>query len=153
MQKSKKPEKLVEAEVMTWLNLNGFSCNIVESKGVYSHAAGRYLQGQTDPGMSDIVGNDSIGRACFIELKAKGKRRNVSMAQYTLLSKKIDTFCFAVVVDSASLLSMYYEKYCDFIKSGDFNGSRNYLREVLPQSTMVTDMLADLDKPLFPEET
>lgn len=128
-----KPEKLVELEVLNWLNLNGFSCDVIESKAVFSQKAGRYLRGQTVKGMSDLVGCDSIGRGVFIELKAKGKRTNVSLEQIAFLSKKITNHAFAVVVDSADCLSHYYSKYCELIKKSDFNGARDYLRSILPK--------------------
>jgi hypothetical protein len=133
MQKSKKPEKIVEGEVMSWLNINGFSCDVIESKAVFSQKAKRYLRGQTTKGMSDIVGSDPIGRAVFIELKAKGKRTNISLEQYTFLMRKIDCYAFAVVVDNSTLLSLYYDKYCMFMKNYQHQEARNYLREVMPK--------------------
>jgi hypothetical protein len=145
MQKSKKPEKIVEAEVMSWLHQNGFSCNVVESKAVYSQKAGRYISGQTVAGMSDIVGVDPVGRACFIELKAKGKRNNLAMSQYVFLQAKIEKHAFGVVVDSADLLEKYYKSFCSFIKDADHNGARNYLREILPTNSIIEMMDRDLD--------
>lgn len=118
---------------MNWLNLNGFSCDVIESKAVFSQKAGRYLRGQTVKGMSDVVGCDPVGRGCFVELKARGKRTNVSLDQIVFLSKKITNHAFAVVVDSADCLSFYYKNYCEFIKQSDFNGARDYLRSVLPK--------------------
>lgn len=130
---------------MSWLNQNGFACDIIESKAVFSKAANRYLHGQTVPGMSDIVGVDSVGRACYIELKAKGKRNNISMAQYVFLQAKIQNHAFAVVVDSADLLAQYYKAFYSFIKAGDHNGARNYMREILPTNTTIEMMDRDLD--------
>ena len=145
MQGSKKPEKIVEAEVMTWLNLNGFSCDVIESKAVYSKGAGRYLAGMTVAGMTDIVGVDPIGRACFIELKAKGKRNNISIAQYVFMMGKIEKYAFALVVDSASSLEHYYKKFCEHIKSGDHNEARIFLRQIMPTNSMVAALDRDLD--------
>lgn len=133
MQANKKPEKIVEAECLTWLNLNGFSCDVIESKAVFSQKAKRYLRGQTTKGMTDIVGCDPIGRAAFIELKARGKRNNISLEQYCFLMKKIDCYAFGVVVDSSHLLQLYYENFCVFMKAGNHQDARNYLREVLPK--------------------
>ena len=144
MQKTKKPEKIVEAEVLTWLNINGFSADVIDSKATYSSAAGRYMNSMAPVGFLDIVATDPIGRACYIELKAKGKRNNVSIGQYVFAMQKIDHFAFVVVVDSASSLEYYYKAYCEYIKIGDFKGSMAFLKSIMPTNSTI----AELDKPL-----
>jgi len=128
-----KPEKLVETDVMCWLKSNGFSCHVVESKAVYSKAAGRYLRGMAARGFLDIVGNDKLGAACFIELKAKGKRSTLRPAQHEFIIDKICTNAFAVVVDSAELLSSYYEKW-NHLRFKDSAMAQEYLQSIIPHS-------------------
>ena len=145
MQKTKKPEKIVEAECLTWLNINGFSADIVDSTATYSKTAGRYLASMAPVGFTDIVATDPFGRACYIELKAKGKRNNVSVGQYVFMMAKIDKYAFAVVVDSASSLEYYYKAYCQYIKVSDFKGSQIYLREIMPTNSMIADLNRPFD--------
>jgi hypothetical protein len=96
---------------MSWLRDRKFSVNVIESKAVFSVAAGRYLDGQTISGFSDIAGCDMHGLGVFIELKAKGKRATVRPAQRVFLLDKIEHGAFAVVVDSAACLSHIYRKW------------------------------------------
>lgn len=130
--KNQKPEKDVEAEVMTWLSANQFDCHVVESKAVYSYSAGRYLHGQTNPGFSDIVGNDANGMAVFIELKAKGRRSTLRQKQKAFLKKKIASNCFAVVVDSAELLATTYKEWSK-LRADSPKTSQFYLFDQLPK--------------------
>lgn len=102
--KNEKPEKALEKEVMLWLKQNKFTCNVVESKAVFSQKAQRYLNSQAIPGMADIVGNGPDGVAVFIELKAPGKLGTIRPAQYEFLMTKIESNCFAVCIDSVLLL-------------------------------------------------
>lgn len=99
------PEKIVEKEVVTWLNTNGFSCHVVESKAVYNQKAGRYISGQTVPGFPDVVGCGPQGQSVWIELKAKGRRSTLRDAQRAFLRTKIKLGAFAVCIDSTRLLS------------------------------------------------
>lgn len=125
-----RPEKQVEKEVMAWLNQNGFYCHVVESKAVYSQAAGQYLKGQTVPGMSDIIGVTPLnGLACFIELKAKGRRSVLSSAQKHFLKSNIEMDAFAVCVDSAALLETYYAEFKAIL--WDKPKSRQYLLSLI----------------------
>lgn len=111
--KNEKPEKEVERAVMLWLNTNGFDCNVVESKAVYNPKIQRFLHSQAAPGMSDIVGNTDAGRAVFIELKAPGRRvaSAVSDVQRFFLMRKIQSHCFALVVDSVEYLERTYNQW------------------------------------------
>jgi len=125
-----RPEKQVEKEVTAWLNQNGFYCHVVESKAVYSQAAGQYLRGQTVPGMSDIIGVTPInGVACFIELKAKGRRSVLSASQKHFLKTNIEMDAFAVCVDSATLLETYYAEFKEIY--GNKPKARSYLLSLI----------------------
>lgn len=101
-----KPEKQVEKEVLAWCKLNGFDMSVVESKAAFSPAAGKFLKRSrmTSESMPDLVGNyGSI--AAFIELKAPGRRKNLSLEQWMFLKRKIEDGCFACVTDSVLHLS------------------------------------------------
>jgi len=104
------PEKQVEKEVMPWLKLNGFSCNVVESKAVYNPMLNRYVRGQTDAGFPDIAGCTPYGYGAFIELKAKGTRRTLKEHQRAFLIEKIECGAFAVCVDGVECLREIYIK-------------------------------------------
>ena len=145
--KNKKPEKQTEKDVKAWLRRQGFDFNVIESKAVYSQAAGRYMNGQTDPGVSDIIGNDKEGHAMFIELKAKGKRYNVSPVQYMFLMKKIKMNCFAVCVDSDVSLNEQYAAWVVRKQQRDINGARQYLESMLPRPRKMDQY--DESTPLF----
>ena len=109
--KNTKPEKEVEKAVTRWLKDNGFSCNVVDSKAVYSTSSGRYMNGKTDMGFSDIVGCTPNGLAVYIELKAKGKRSTLKIHQYDFLLNKINHGAFAVCVDSVDCLVDIVSKF------------------------------------------
>lgn len=131
--KNKKPEKDVQYAVEQWLEKNGFDYDIVESKSVYHEASGRYLHSQTTVGFSDIVGNDSHGIACFIELKAPGRRSTLRERQRDFLTKKIKSNCFAVVVDSPKLLADYYDEWIEIRRKKSKEGARQFLLSLLPK--------------------
>lgn len=101
-----KPEKQVEKDVLAWCSLNGFDMSVVDSKAAYSPRAGMYLKRNrmTSESMPDLIGNyGSI--ASFIELKAPGRRKNLSLEQWLFLKRKIEAGCFACVTDSVVHLS------------------------------------------------
>jgi hypothetical protein len=124
--KNQTPEKDVQKRVTEWAKLNHFYLHVVESKAVYSQASASYLRGQVEPGFPDLVGNDSSGCVVYVELKALGKRSNLSELQYEFLRNKINQGCFAVCVDSPELLSEFYYKW----KSS--KNPQSYLLSVLP---------------------
>lgn len=123
---NKKPEKLVEKDVLEWAKQNSVFVHVVESKAVWSMEAGRYVEGQAEAGYPDLSGNNNYGQSVWIELKAKDRRHNLSPAQYKFLSDKIEQGCFAVVVDSSSRLNDYYYTW---LKSKNQKG---YLVSILP---------------------
>jgi hypothetical protein len=131
--KNAKPEKEVEKQIMPWLEVNGFSCHVIESKAVYSAGAGRYLRGQADQGFSDIVGCDENGIAAFIELKALGKCSTLKRHQFDFLKSKIDRGAFAVCVDSAEMLNKYYNIW------SASNKRTTYLYSLLPKKHFQKD--------------
>lgn len=98
------PEADVKRAVMVWLKDNGWSMNAVEAKAVWNPGAGRYLRGQTTPGVSDLIGCAPDGTGAFIELKSPGRRGTLKPHQRQYLFEKIQRGSFAVCVDSVECL-------------------------------------------------
>lgn len=96
--KNKKPEKELEKEVLAWAVRAGFDLHVIEAKAVFSQAAGRYLRGQAQSGLPDLVGNHGH-IAIYVELKAKGKRSTLKPHQRHILERKIKQGCFAACID------------------------------------------------------
>lgn len=136
------PEKEVEKEALVWCKSKGFDISVVESKAVYSRAAGRYLRGQTEAGFSDLVGVTNDGRAVFIELKAKGKLSTLKPHQYDFLLRKIKLGAFACCIDSASLLDEVHSKWSHLIEI-EPEMAKKYLEEILPKSKLTKEILDD----------
>ena len=127
-----KPEKEVEKAVLRACDDVKIDINVVESKAVYSVHAGRYLRGQAAPGFSDLVGNTCFGTAVYIELKAKGKRANLSDAQREFLKRKITTECFACVTDSEEHFLSLYSRWANLF-SKDRAQAVKLLNDSLPK--------------------
>ncbi|MCC6271585.1 MAG: hypothetical protein IT190_09940 [Microbacteriaceae bacterium] len=131
--KNKTPEADFKKEAMAWLNSKGFSVHSIESKAVYSRAAGRYLRGQTDSGVSDIVGVTPIfGIACFIELKAPGKRSTLKLHQRQFLLGKIEKYAFSICTDSIDHLLNTFSRWAEMVSSGLHKEAQEFLIKDLP---------------------
>jgi hypothetical protein len=128
--KNKAPEAELQKSALLWLNANGFTVFSVDSKAVWSKNAGRYLRGQTNIGCSDIVGACPGGIACFIELKAPGKRSTLREAQRHFLIDKINAGAFAIVADSISSISEAWSRFKELQNTKD--SSKHYLIAKLP---------------------
>ena len=128
--KNKKPEQKTVNACMAFFEEYGFSMHIVESKAVYSVAAGGYIRGQTVSGFSDSAGCTPTGVGCFVEFKAKGKRSTLRLAQKEFLKEKILKGCFACVVDSDALLKEYYSEWS---ARDEFDDRVSYLFNLLPK--------------------
>jgi hypothetical protein len=136
---NKKPEEEVEKQVLQWAKMQRIYLHIVESKAVFSQGAGSYLRGQTEPGFPDLVGNDSNGRVLYVELKAFGRRANLSELQYEFLKNKISQGCFAVCVDSSEILNDFYYSW------SNSKNPQAYLLSVLPVPSCVSKREKDAD--------
>lgn len=131
--KNNKPEHEVKKAVMSWLVAHDFSCDVVESKAVYSEKADRYIRGQATAGFSDIVGVcPCFGVACYIELKAPGRRSTLRGHQKDFLVEKIQRQAFACVTDSIEHLEEIYFKWQAMFIRGDYMGAKNLLLKNLP---------------------
>lgn len=105
-----KPEKLVEQEILHYLNINTqIKVDVIDSKATFSQRSQSYKKSKAAPiGFPDLVGNDEHGRAFYIELKAKGKLRTIRPAQRKFLLRKIQDNCFAACVDSVACFERIY---------------------------------------------
>lgn len=131
--KNNKPEFDFKKVAKDWLYNNGFSVNVVESKAVWNHQAGAFIRGQTDAGFSDIVGvTPVLGVACFIELKAPGKRSTLKDHQRDFLIEKIDKMAFSACTDSINHLESLFNKWKELFLSGLYMEAKNLLLKDLP---------------------
>lgn len=143
--KNNKPEFELKKKFIAWLDVNCFECDVVESKGVYNFAAGRYDHGQTKAGFSDIVGVTPYhGVACFIELKAPGKRGTLKSHQRDFLMRKIRREAFAVCTDSIEHFVEIYEVWRRLRSQFKIKQAENFLMMSLPDVKSVTDNLDDI---------
>ena len=107
-----KPEKIVEAEVLAMCKILELDVDVIDSKATYSENLKQYRKSNSAPeGFPDLVGNDSRGRAIFIELKAAGKLKQLRRSQVDFLQRKANLGCFAVAVDSAQMLHDLYLRW------------------------------------------
>ena len=136
--KNQSPEKIVEKEIIAWCKSRGFDISIVESKAVFSRAAGRYLRGQTKAGFSDMAGVTGDGTGAFIELKAKGRLSTISRSQFDFLYSKIRKGAFACCVDSADLINKIYSDWLE-LKTSDPEMAKKVLQEYLPKQKYLDD--------------
>ena len=102
--KNDKPEKVLEKQILIWAVNHGLSLHVVESKAVYSVAAGQYLRGQAEAGLPDLIGN-LAELSVWIELKAKGRRGTLKEHQRDFLIRKVEQGSFASCIDSVDQLS------------------------------------------------
>lgn len=134
--KNAKPEKITQFLVYNWAMKNNFWIHVIESKATYSVKAGRYLRGNAPEGFSDLVGLTPKGQACFIELKAHGKRANLSLEQTLFLFRAIYRGAFAACVDSPVYLQQVYETYISLSEKE----KKPYLYGLLPLKKHETEL-------------
>lgn len=136
--KNKKPEEEVVKACLQWMRSEGFDVGLVEAKSVYSPELGRYLRSQVKAGTSDCFGNSNFGHAVFVEFKAPSKRGTLKPHQREFLLKKINTFCFAVCVDSDHILKEFYTTWLLHRKTSPML-ARDYLISCLPKQKVEVD--------------
>lgn len=138
-----KPEKDVEKFCLEWARNQGWNVNIYEAKSTWNESLGRYINQSIIPGHPDMAGNTDFGLAAYVELKAPGKRSTIRLAQWEFLVAKIETGCFAVCVDSAQALEIYWNGF----KAA--NNKKQFLLNVLPKKPKEDpkdrDLIFDLD--------
>ena len=131
MKKNSKPEEIFKKQILAYLLRNGFDIDVIESKAVYSQKLRRYMHSQATPGMSDLIGNDPSGHACFIELKAPKKLKTLRENQRMFLVRKIESNAFACVVDSIEMFVQIYSDWKHYKLQGEFE-ARQFLLNMLP---------------------
>lgn len=145
--KNEKPEiELTQKPCMIWFKANGFSMDVIESKAVFNYEAGRYVSGQTAPGVSDSFGCTPCGFGCFVEFKAPGKRATLKKHQREWLLDKIKRGAFAVCVDSVECLEKVWNEYSHARKM-NFQLGINVLLRHLPHATVPREKPAPDDLP------
>lgn len=123
------PERKTEKKVLRWCRKNGFQIHVVEAS-IFDRTTGEMGEAKAEAGFSDLVGNTRQGLACYIELKAEGRRHNLSDTQREFLIRKIKSFCFAVVVDSDAVLETYWR---GFVALDSPKDRMDYLMDCLPR--------------------
>lgn len=109
--KNEKPEQEVVNKILVWLKQNDFDAMTIEAKATYSVQRGGYSGRAASPGTPDIIGNFKDGLAIWIEAKAPSRRSTVRDLQIQFLTRKIQSCCFAVVVDSVDLLEQTWRQF------------------------------------------
>jgi hypothetical protein len=104
------PEARVVLALKKHLHSLGFSMDVVDSS-TYNKQAGYNTHNVTTPGFSDLVGCSNQGLSVYIEVKAPGKRNNVSHAQREFLTAKIKSNCFAIVCDSCAYFDRVWAQF------------------------------------------
>lgn len=142
--KNSSPEKEVEKEVRAWARKFGFDLTVVDTKNVYSSDSGGYSRNMASESLSDLIG-DIKGWACFIELKARGRRSTLKPHQYLFLERKIKNGCFACCVDRAAQVESLYITCKDM----PLDDRIKFLLSELPKPKRLRDID---DSPLFDAE-
>lgn len=97
--KNKAPEKDLVSEILKQCKKFGFDLYVTDSAAKWDNQAERYVANEFASGMSDLSG-DRGGIACYIEIKAPGKRVTLKENQRDFLIRKINRGCFAMCADS-----------------------------------------------------
>jgi len=111
VKRNKRPEKDLVKQILQLAPTLGLNLHCIESKAVFSQKLNRYISQQAQSGYPDLSGNNQIGQALYIEIKAPGKRSSLRALQREFLLKKIDQNCFAACVDSFELLRETYQEW------------------------------------------
>lgn len=133
--RNKRPEKEVESACLKWMREHGWSVDVIEASG------GRNMYGAVTvkSGFSDACGNTQHGLAVFVEFKAPGRLATLRDHQRVFLTKKINTNCFAVVVDSASRLSTLFDEWLRHRRNKDLKAAQDFLLNALPKERKSKD--------------
>lgn len=138
---NEKPEKLVEKECLKWMRVLGWSVNIFEAKATLDES-GRWRNTAMKAGVCDCLGNTSEGVSVAIEFKAPGAMSSFNSAARTrqreFILSKIESNCFACVVDSVGRLQSIYEKWIDIRRTDGVGAAKLFLVEQLPKKRVVS---------------
>jgi len=124
------PEKEFVKILMKYLEQQGFSCHVVESKAVWNPKANRYISGQAEKGFPDICGCGPEGQSVWIEAKAQDRRNTLRPEQREFLEKKLEMGCFAIVCDKIEFFDFAWKKWQT---APTYLEKVNFLKNCLPQ--------------------
>lgn len=106
-----KKETLVQKEILKFLKDKGIFCWRVNNTGIPDpmvKGGWRKPTGYSMPGMSDIIGVYK-GKFLAIEVKAPGRKKNVSENQKAFLEKVFNEGGFALVAESVEEVKIALE--------------------------------------------
>lgn len=129
-----------------WLKANGFSMDRVEAKATYNPQAKAYLNSPTTPGMSDRVGCDRYGRACFIEAKAPNRTMYLRPDQKQFLVEKLNYNAFVCCVNDVCELERIYDQFLTLGLSKGIGFLRRELDKVKVRSPKIKAIDDDISK-------
>jgi hypothetical protein len=135
--KNKTPEADLQKEIIINARKDGFEFYITDSSAKWNEEAQAYISDKFAEGMSDLTG-DRDGIACYVEVKAPGKRSTLKEHQREFLIEKINRGCFAMCADSYEDIVITWNKWR---QKGNY---KQYLIDCLPKSKIIDD-----GKPLF----
>lgn len=136
--KNKTPEKDLQKKIILMGRKDGFDLYITDSSAKWNADLGTYVSDKFASGMSDLTG-DRDGLACYVEVKAPGRRSTLKPHQRQFLLDKIERRCFACCVDSYEDIVTLWNKWR---QKGNY---KQVLIEALPKEPVSRDD----DKPLF----
>lgn len=123
------PEASVGDHVDAYLKSLGFYMRVIKSDG-QKLSSGRWIPSKQGRGISDRIGVTDTGRFIGVELKAEGKRKDLTDEQRDFLTRIIRNGGIGVVADSVesvkAALSMSKEELLDFLpkpKTEDYQSS------------------------------
>lgn len=136
LKRNKHPERdLVQVPCVAWMRQIGWIVKIYESKATWNPSQQRYMQQAMAAGHADCMGNTLDGLTVAVEFKAPGKLKTFTkdgnQRQIEFIIEKIDSNCFACVVDSLEMLKRIWIEYC-LAKSQSLETARAYLLSQLP---------------------
>lgn len=107
----KAPEKKAVREILDWAAEYGFDLDVIEASKYDRHMQSMGEEDKVPVGFSDLCGVDRFGFACYIEVKANGRRSTVRPHQLDFLIRKIKSGAFACVADSAKYAHELYHRW------------------------------------------
>lgn len=130
------------------MRARGWVVSIYEAKATYDPRRGTYRQQAMKAGNADCMGVMPGGIGVAIEFKAPGKLstfcRRGNEAQVDFIRERIQMGSFACVVDSASLLAEYVERWLELLKVSTYE-AQNYLFSALPKRATSSNDVDDDD--------
>lgn len=136
LKKNKHTERdTVQNPCMAWMRSEGWKVDVFSASATYDPKRGIYRQQAMRAGVADCMGNTPDGTSAIIEFKSGGKLktflRDGNQRQVEFIIEKIDSNCFACVVDSLEMLKRIWIEYC-LAKSQSLETARAYLLSQLP---------------------